>query len=273
MSFIRSFVHIFLFFASTLIAQAVTLDWDDTTNVNWTPGDLSAHSFNVDGVAGNDITVAISGSTARLQQELGAGNPQTPAITKDFQGGLGSTQNTLGIALDLAPVAGQPVTTEAIVVTITLAAAYTQGVTNVSFSLFDIDFSNASGNTYQDKVSAISATSIDGITQIAPTITTSANNTVSGTGLNQVVLGTASTVDTGAGSGNGNVTISFGANAIRSFTFTYGGGTFNNPTYQHMGIFDITFTPVPEINPAWSSILSCFAAAGLLLRHRAKFRK
>jgi hypothetical protein len=110
---------------------------------------------------------------------------------------------------------------------------------------------------------------------VAPTITTSVNNTLSGTGLTQVVDGTVTTVDTGAGSGNGNVTISFGATAIRSFTFTYGSGsgTVADPTYQHVGLSDITFTPVPELNPAWSAIGSCLVAAVLILRHSAKFRK
>jgi len=36
---------------------------------------------------------------------------------------------------------------------------------------------------------------------------------------------------------------------------------------------DITFTPVPDINPAWSAIGSCLVAAALILRHSAKFRK
>ena len=44
-------------------------------------------------------------------------------------------------------------------------------------------------------------------------------------------------------------------------------------TYQHVGFSDITFTPVPEINPAWSAVGSCLLAAVLILRHSAKFRK
>ena len=73
------------------------------------------------------------------------------------------------------------------------------------------------------------------------------------------------------------MTISFGANAIKSFTFTYGsgsGGTRADPTFQHVGVYDITFlAAVPEINPAWSAIGSCLVAAALILRHGAKFRK
>jgi len=58
-----------------------------------------------------------------------------------------------------------------------------------------------------------------------------------------------------------------------TFTFTYGSGTVADPTYQHVGFYDITFTPVAEINPAWSAVGSCLIAAVLILRHSAKFRK
>ena len=90
-----------------------------------------------------------------------------------------------------------------------------------------------------------------------------------------MATGIATNADTGATSGNGNVTISFGATAISSFTFTYGSGsgTVANPTYQHIALDDISFTPVPEINPAWSALGSCLVAAALILRHSGKFRK
>ena len=261
-----------LFFSTLLLpllasgVQAITLDWD---TVSWTAGNLS-HSYDVDAAyAGNDITVTVTGNTALLQQELASGNPMTPAITPDFQGGLGTTQNTLCLAVNFTDKS------QAVTVTVDFSALYTAGVKNVSFTLFDIDFSAASGNNYQDQLRSIVATSIDGTTQVAPTITTSANNTLSGSGITQVVDGTISTADLGAGSGNGNVTISFGATAIKSFTFTYGSGsgTVADPTYQHVCIHDISFSPVPEINPAWSALGSCLVAAALILRHSGKFRK
>ena len=116
----------------------------------------------------------------------------------------------------------------------------------------------------------------DGTTLIAPTITTSANDPQSGSGINQAVTGTISTTDTVPGSDDGTVTITFGANAIKSFTFTYGSGgpsDVTDTTYQHVGIESISFTPIPEINPAWSAVGSCLLAAALILRHSAKFRK
>jgi hypothetical protein len=268
MRFVRRFLAFILGLFLVSAAHAVTVDWDTLT---WTAGSLT-NSYDVDPAKpGNDVTVTVSGNTAQLQPELLSPNPMTPAITTDFQGGLGAAPNTLCLAVNFANQS------QGITVTVDFSALYALGVQNVSFTLFDIDFANVSGSsTYQDQLSSITALSIDGTTLVAPTITTSANNSLSGSGLTQVVNGTASTVDTGAGSGNGNVTISFGATAIKSFTFTYGSGGpsgVTDPTYQHVGIYDITFTPVPEINPAWSALGSCLVAAGLILRHSAKFRK
>jgi hypothetical protein len=268
MRFVRRFLAFILGLFLVSATHAVTVDWDTLT---WTAGSLT-NSYDVDPAKpGNDVTVTVSGNTAQLQPELLSPNPMTPAITTDFQGGLGAAPNTLCLAVNFANQS------QGSTVTVDFSALYALGVQNVSFTLFDIDFANVSGSsTYQDQLSSITALSIDGTTLVAPTITTSANNSLSGSGLTQVVNGTASTVDTGAGSGNGNVTISFGATAIKSFTFTYGSGGpsgVTDPTYQHVGIYDITFTPVPEINPAWSALGSCLVAAGLILRHSAKFRK
>jgi hypothetical protein len=267
MCFVRRFILFFLALAAFATGgQAVTLDWDGVT---WTAGSLS-NAYDVDPLkAGNDITLTVSGNTGQLQPKNVAPNPMTPAITTNFEGGLGTAQNTLNLAVNFTNQS------QAITVTVDFSALYTLGVQNVSFTLFDIDFSAAPGNNYQDQLRSIIATSIDGTTQVAPTITTSSNNTQSGSGLTQVVNGTSSAADSGPGSGNGNLTISFGATAIKSFTFTYGSGsgTVADPTYQHVGIHDITFTPVPEINPAWSALASCLLAAALILRHSAKFRK
>jgi len=246
-------------------SSALTINWGTEP---WAAGSLQ-NSFDVDPAhAGNDVTVTVAGNTSQLQQELVAPNPMTPAVTAAFQGGAGAPQNSLCIATNFAN------RSQGITVTVDFSAQYTQGVNNVSFTIFDVDFSNTSGNTYQDQIRSIMAVAVDG-SLIAPTITTSVNNVLSGTGLNQVVNGVVSTVDTGAGSGNANVTISFGNAAIRSFTFTYGSGTGTvaDPTYQHIGMSNVNFTPVPEMNPAFGASLSCIAAMLLVFRHNARHRK
>jgi hypothetical protein len=254
-----------LFALLSATSSALTINWGTEP---WAAGSLQ-NSYDIDpSRPGNDVTVTVSGNTGVLQPELTGSNPMTPAVAQSFQGGAGSVQNSLCIATDFANQS------QGITVTVDFSAQYTQGVTNVSFTIFDVDFSNASGNTYQDQIRNIRAVGIDG-SLIAPTITTSANNVLSGTGLNQVVNGTVSTVDLGAGSGNANVTISFGNAAIRSFTFTYGSGTGTvaNPTYQHIGMSNVSFTPVPEMNPAFGASLSCLVAGLLVLRHNARHRK
>jgi hypothetical protein len=246
-------------------SDAITLNWGTEP---WAAGSLQ-NSFNVDPAnPGNDLTVTVSGNTGQLQPELVSPNPMTPAVTAAFQGGAASPQNSLCIATNFAN------RSQGITVTVDYSAQYTQGVTNVSFTIFDVDFSSASGNNYQDQLRSIQAVGIDG-SLIAPTITTSVNNVLSGTGLNQIVNGVTSTSDLGPGSGNANVTISFGTNAIRSFTFTYGSGsgTVADPTYQHIGMSNVIFTPVPELNPAFGASLSCIVAMLLVLRHNARHRK
>jgi hypothetical protein len=261
MQFVRRF---FLFalllpFLATGV-QAITLDWNAVT---WAPGTLS-HSYDVDPAnPGNDITVSISGDTGQFAPK---GGSQIPAIMNIIEGGLSPAQNSLVLHLDLANQS------QSVTVSVSFSALYTGGVANVSFTLFDVDFASSA---FQDQIRSIQALSIDGTTLIAPTITTSPNNTLTGSGLNQVVTGMINTNDTGPTSGNANVTISFGANAIKSFTFTYGSGSNApaDPTTQGIALYNISFTPVPEINPAWSAIGSCLVAAALILRHGAKFRK
>lgn len=251
---------ILFFLLGAARASAVLVDWGTQT---WTAGSLS-NSLEVDSAnPGNDLTVTVSGDTAQLQTSLAAGNPPTPAITRAFDGGFSPGHSTLELAVNLAN------NTQGVTVTITFAAGYTNGVGNVSFNLFDIDFANSGGNTYQDLVKSISATSNTG-TSIAPTITIPAGSTVSvaGSGLAQTLTGTTSNTDTGASSGAGNATITFNATDIRSITFTYGStAAFANPTYQHVGIDNISF--VPEFNPTWASLLLCGSLAiGTTLHQR-----
>jgi len=247
-------------------AEALVLDWDTVT---WANGSLN-NSYQVDPMApGPDVTVDVAANNgAPLVPFSAVPNPQTPTVNAVFQGGLATIENTLTLAVDLA----NPTQS----VTITVSFANPGGVNGVSFKLFDID----AGGGSQDNVTSIHALSIDGTTLIAPIITASANNTLIGTGLTQSVVGTATTASTGPTSGRGDVAIDFGANVIQSLTFTYGCTVaFLDPAYQHFGLHDISFTPVasftpvPEMNPALLSTLSCLVAAGLALHRRLKVRR
>ncbi len=249
----RIFVFLCAVYSLPGTASAVVLDW---SALSWTPGSLS-NSYDVDPASpGNDVTVTIGGDTGQLQPGLVSPNPQTPAITRAFDGGLGTSPKTLELALDLSS------NSQFVTVTISFSAQYAAGVSNVSLQLFDIDFNNAGGSTYQDVISSIHATSTTG-TQIASTITGLGSNvSLTGTGLTQVLRGTASTVDLGAGSDAGNATISFNASGISSITFTYDSGTmFANPTYQHIGIYNLDYSVVPEP----SSLGACVTIVSLAI--------
>jgi hypothetical protein len=269
MWFIRRFTTPAFFFAFSVIARAVTFDWDSQTWTNNADGTPRPNLYEIDSAnTGTDVTITAAGNNgAVFQRDIGPGTPQTPAVAQTFLGGLASAQNSLVLAINLAD------NSQSVTITLTFSPQYTAGISNLTFTLFDIDYQNVSGSTFQDQLTNIRGLSVDG-TWIAPTITTGTTNTLTGTGLGQVVTGIASANDTGANTGAGNVTISFGANAITAFEFTYGSGSaFASPTFQHVGLYDFTFTPVPEINPAWSAVVSCLLATALILRHRATLRK
>lgn len=270
----RAVVHTFsrkigLVFAVALCAasaNAITLDWDIAT---WANGSLN-NSFDVDPAnPGSDMTVAVAGDTTQLQTGLASPYPMTPAITTALQGGLTPAQKSLEISVDFSN------RSQAVTVTVNFSNTYTQGVQGVSFTIFDVDFQNGGGSTFQDEIRSIRAVGADGVTLIAPTITVGPDVSLTGSGLNYVATGILTNTDTGGSSGDGNVTISFGSTAISSFTFTYGSGsgTVADPTYQHIAISDITFTPVPEINPSLAAACSCLLAAFVIRRHNARFRK
>ena len=255
------------FFALALIAvlaswaapaRALVLDWD---GVSWTPGSLS-NSFNLNGDAFNDITVAITSQNPGIFTNDPTTGTMTPAINQTMTGGLIPAQNSLMIAANLH-------TNSNLTVHLSFTggtAGNLPGANNVSFTLFDIDVT-----TNSDIISNIYGVAPDG-THIAATITNLGSAvTLGGTGLSQTLTGNAASANN---SSNGNATISFGATLITDLYFTFG-NTAGAPRYQDIGIGDITFTPVPEINPAISASVSSFVAVGLtvLMQRRAKKRR
>lgn len=50
-------------------------------------------------------------------------------------------------------------------------------------------------------------------------------------------------------------------------------GTRTEPAFKRFGIHAISLTPALQINPAWSTLVSCCAATGLIFCHRARYRK
>nr|MDQ6809200.1 hypothetical protein [Verrucomicrobiota bacterium] len=153
------------------------------------------------------------------------------------------------------------------IVTVSFGGQYV-GATDVSFKIFDID----EGNDH-DRIINNYATAANGLTSVAPTISDLGSTVqLTGSGLGQVLTGYGASPDAGVDSANGNATISFGSTSIQSFTFDFK-NTSGPPRFQDIGLFDLNFTPVPEMNPAWLAGLSCLAAGFLILRHNARVRK
>jgi hypothetical protein len=104
---------------------------------------------------------------------------------------------------------------------------------------------------------------------VAATITNVGSTVdLTGTGLGQTLTGNAAAANN---SSNGNATISFGSTIITDIFFTFSNNA-GAPFYQDIALGDITFTPVPEINPAATSAASCLLAFGLtaFVHRRAK---
>ena len=233
-------------------AHALVLSWD---SVAWTPGSLS-NSYDLNGDSINDITLTMTAQNNTFTNDPTTGD-MTPAINQTITGGQSPVKNTLMLA-------GNLFTHSDMTIQMSFTGAQ-PGANNVSFSIFDIDVS-----TNSDIISGIYGVALDG-THVAATITNVGSTVdLTGTGLNQVLTGNAASANN---SSNGNATISFGATIITDVFFTFS-NTAGAPRYQDIAIGDLTFTPVPEINPALAASLSSFVAVGLtvFLKRRAARR-
>ncbi|MEY2561275.1 MAG: hypothetical protein QOG51_1690 [Verrucomicrobiota bacterium] len=235
-------------------AQAVVLDWDTVT---WTPGSLN-NSYDLNGDSINDITVTLTSQNANVWTNDPVSGDMTPAVNQSITGGTSPVENSLMLAANLH-------TNSNVTLRLSFTGAQT-GANNVSFTIFDIDIT-----TNRDIIDTIYGVAYDG-THVAATITNVGPNVIlSGTGLNQVLTGNAAT---GNNSSDSNVTISFGSTIITDVFFTFGNNA-GAPRYQDIAIGDVSFTPVPEINPAISASISCVLAIGLtvFVQRRAWMRR
>lgn len=233
--------------ASASNSSALVLNWN---SVSWT--NQYSNTFDVDPNVINDITVTMSGNLNRFTNDATTG-VATPAITTTLQGGLGPVP-----ALELAANLG---TNSLLTISVDFSAQYTQGVENVSFTLFDID-----KGADNDRIINIYATALDGTTHLAATITNLGSVvSLTGTGLTQVLSGSTASADASA---DGNATISFGANAIIGFSFSFENSN-GPPKFQDISIGNISFTPVPEVNPTIAAATVClFGMLAMKVRRR-----
>jgi hypothetical protein len=236
-------VAVLLFLFTPERAHGIIFSWPAS---GWTagapgPGATATQSFT--SVAPNDITVSINNNGVAASGA--AWQPGYPAINSTNEtGGLSGTN-----ALQLF-VTAQSSTSAFIKTTVMFA----NPVTSVSFQIWDVD--KAAGQ-FADQISLIQALAVGGAT-VGPTSVTSAVpgfNTITGTGLSTVVLGTAGASNT---TNQGTIDISF-TGPITQFSFEW----FNKD--GGLGQQAIALGPIsylPEISPGWITALVCVAAVG-----------
>jgi hypothetical protein len=251
------------FLGTATPARALVLDWNTKTwsNANMVNNASVSNSFDLNGDNVNDLTIAMTASNNTFTTDPTSGS-LTPVVNRTLTGGQSPVANSLMVAGNLFTHSD---------LTVRLSFTGNQpGAANVSFTLFDIDVT-----TNSDIISGIFGVTSTGAL-VAPTISNVGSAvTLTGTpgGLDQVLTGNSASADSGAGSSNGNATITFGSTIITDIYFTFS-NTAGAPRYQDIAMGNITFSPVPEINPAATSAVSCLLAVGLtvLAHRRAKLK-
>jgi hypothetical protein len=238
-------------------SASVVFDWPSSPG--WTAGTPTAgqtaeQSFT--SVNPNDITVDINNSGNGAQgMVFQASYPQIS--NNPFTGGFGST-NALELLVSSSQASGTFVRT-----TISFATP----VTNLSFQIWDVD---AFAGQFADRIANIQALAQGG-GAVGPDSVTSAVagfNTISGTGLSTVVLGTANAANN---TNQGTIDITFNG-PITQFSFEWSN---NDPALGAQGIAlgSLTYTPVPEFESLWSTMAACTTVIGLQLVRRRSRRK
>jgi hypothetical protein len=243
------------FFVTGPRAQALVLDWDSNS---WASGSLvNSYDVNSDGL--NDVTVQLTSRQANIWANDPTTGTQSPVTNQTLTGGLLPVENSLMLAANLKTQSDATVQ-----ISFSGGVSWLTAANNVSFTLFDIDIT-----TNSDIIDSIYGLAPDGskvaatITNVGPAVT------LTGSGLTYKLTGNAGSPDN---SGNGNATISF-ASGVTDIFFTFS-NTSGAPRYQDIAIGDVSFTPVPEINPAAASVISCLVAVGAMMafHRRAKRR-
>jgi len=250
-----------LFFVSLANLPAVVIfDWPSVPG--WTagaptPGQTVSQSFT--SANPNDITVAINNSGAGSQGMVwntGSGGYPQVSRTSDT-GGFPST-NGLQLLVTSSQVAGAYVQ-----VTVSFATP----VANLSFQIWDID---AVAGQFVDRISNIQGLAVGGGTVGADSVTSAVGgfNTVSGSGLGTVVLGTANASNS---TNEGTIDIVFNSQ-ITQFSFQWN----NNDAglgAQGIALGPLTYLPVPEADASGIAIAACAVASGIEFLRRKRRRR
>jgi hypothetical protein len=226
---------------------SVTFNWPDSGWTAGTPGPGQTVTQSFTSVNPNDITVSVNNNGNSASG--GTWQPGYPAI--DSTSETGGFSGTNGLQYYLS---NQSSTSSYIRTTVVFATP----VANLTFQIWDVDAVN---KQFADKISMIQAIALGGAT-IGPDSVTSAVpgfNTITGTGLSTVVLGTATASDT---TNEGTINITF-IGQITQFSFDWS----NNDSKllsQAIALGPLSYDPAPEGSWGWPVALVCAAVIATL---------
>jgi hypothetical protein len=199
-----------------------TIDWDTET---WTDATGTVYT-GVYSVGGANVTVTINDAGNDFQT--------APTINStDASGGLTPAQDGLSLYANFdaqGAIGGE-------VITMTLDFAHAGGVSNVAFTIFDIDTGGF--------IDRIRVTGNNGAVIDPTTISFAAGTTVSQVNSNTVV----GTAGVGATSSAGNATFTFNQTGITQITIEYLSGQTADPSQQRIVLHDISFDAPPTGAP------------------------
>ena len=226
-------------------AQAsVTLDWSAQPQgaLNKNPNGTYSETFAVPGGGKVEATVRLFGNTSA--DKFGSASLQTPAVTNTiFDGGIlpsGSSSN-LAVVANFRPATTDPDP----MVQVTLGFVGYSKVSNVNFSLFDVDADDH--NHFQDRVTFLTSGAV---------LTGSSDNLVFG----NVATGTNRSPNQGPGSGAGNVSVAYANLPSNQITFDFDSPT-SNEVLHGIAIGNVSFTPVPEASQLAIGLAACALGA------------
>lgn len=241
----RNSIRIFIALLGMLCAPVygTVFNWPGT---GWTagspaPGATVSQSFT--SINPNDISVSINNNGAGPTGGQWVGGYPTIDSTSETGGFTGV--NALQFYMN-----SQSNVTSYVRTTVTFATP----VINLSFQIWDVD---ALHDQFADKIFNIQALAQGGGT-VGPDSVTSAvpgYNTITGTGLTTVVLGTASASNT---SNQGTINITFNG-PITQFSFDWSN---DDPKLksQAIALGPLTYTAVPESSTGWVVSMLCLMA-------------
>jgi hypothetical protein len=215
-------------------AGALTLDWDV---VNWPTTGTRTQTY---AIGGGNVTLTFTDPLNRINGATGPSGSPASLVDGTF---LNPTGNAGASNLFIKTLNN----TSSPWVRLDITFSHVGGVTDVDFSIFDVDrlshiFPPFILGGYEDQ---LTFTASDGVTTFNPTSVTAQTATPSWSfnGTN-TITGTANVAETGGNSANGTANVSFDQ-VITSFSITYR-NTLSQGQSQWIGLSALRFRIAPE---------------------------